>query len=478
MLALGWALALGMGALVGGELHAEAERNHVLGEGPRWQVGATAALARIGAVTGLARLREALEERKRAFYGTALTGTAFTVGGRQAPPPVPAAPAPADAPDEAEPVAPAPAETEPIVPVPAEAESVAPAPRRVLLVGASSIQTDLGRALERHLEVFEGMEVLRHGRHSTGMARPDYFDWNARALELNADFRPDLVIAQFGGNDGQGLTDRDTGGAVARFFTDAWDAEYGARLEAFVDLFSDDGVPVVILGMPAMRNDYHQSKMARINAVTRAACERAGAFFVDTFAMTADAAGNPLARAEVDGRTRIVHAADGMHLSLYGSDMVAAGIVDALAGRFTFTRPAAAPAGGVAAGAMPGGAAGAMPGGAAAPGPGGAPAAEAAPPVARRPAPAEPPSRARSGELASERALGLDREAQRLIQRGLRERGFDPGQLDGIIGRRTRAALRRWQTAQGVRPTGYLDESAARALLQLDGSIRQAQAER
>ena len=209
-------------------------------------------------------------------------------------------------------------------------------------MGASSIQTDLGRALERHLEVFEGMEVLRHGRHSTGMARPDYFDWNARALELNADFRPDLVIAQFGGNDGQGLTDRDTGRAVARFFTDAWDAEYGARLEAFVDLFSDDGVPVVILGMPAMRNDYHQSKMARINAVTRAACERAGAFFVDTFAMTADAAGNPLARAEVDGRTRIVHAADGMHLSLHGSDMVAAGIVDALAGRFTFTRPAAA----------------------------------------------------------------------------------------------------------------------------------------
>ena len=224
-------------------------------------------------------------------------------------------------------------------------------------MGASSIQTDLGRALERHLEVFEGMEVLRHGRHSTGMARPDYFDWNARALELNADFRPDLVIAQFGGNDGQGLTDRDTGRAVARFFTDAWDAEYGARLEAFVDLFSDDGVPVVILGMPAMRNDYHQSKMARINAVTRAACERAGAFFVDTFAMTADAAGNPLTRAEVDGRTRIVHAADGMHLSLHGSDMVAAGIVDVLAGRFTFTRPAAAPAGVVAAGAMPGGAA-------------------------------------------------------------------------------------------------------------------------
>ena len=485
MLALCWGLALGMGALVGRELHAEAERNHALGEGPRWQVAATAALARVGAVTGLARLREALEERKRAFYGTA-----FTVGGRQAPPPVPAS---AEASDDAEPAAHASADAEPIDPAPAEAEPIAPAPRRVLLVGASSIQTDLGRALERHLEVFEGVEVLRHGRHSTGMARPDYFDWNARALELSADFRPDLVIAQFGGNDGQGLTDRDTGRAVAPFFTDAWDAEYGARLEAFVDLFADDGVPVVILGMPAMRNAYHQSKMARINAVTRAACERAGAYFVDTFAMTADADGNPLARAEVDGRTRIVHASDGMHLSLYGSDMVAAGIVDALAGWFTFTRPAAATAGGAAA-AMPADAAAGGPGGAAAAGsgdaaaadataagsgdgaaamPGGVPAAEATPPVTGRPAAAEPPSRARLGGLASEKALGLDQEAQWLIQRGLRARGFDPGMLDGVIGPSTRAAIRRWQTAQGLPPTGHLDEAAARAL-----SIGQAQTER
>jgi hypothetical protein len=322
MLALCWGLALGMGALVGRELHAEAERNLALGEGPRWRVAATAALARVGAATGLARLREALEEHKRAVYGTA-----FTVGGRPPPPPAPAPPEPSY---EAESIAPA----------------SAPVPRRVLLVGASSIQTDLGRALERRLERLAGVEVLRHGRHSTGMARPDYFDWNTRAIELNADFRPDLVIAQFGGNDGQGLTDRDTGRAVAPFFTDAWDAVYGARLEAFVDLFSEDGVPVVILGMPAMRNAYHQSKMVRINAVTRAACERSAAYYVDTFAMTADAAGNPLTRAEVDGRTRIVHAADGMHLSLYGADLVAAGIVRVLDDWFELDPPAASRAGG------------------------------------------------------------------------------------------------------------------------------------
>ena len=487
MLALGWGLALGMGALVGRELHAEAERNFALGEGPRWQVAATAALDRIGAVTGLARLRGALEARKRAFYGTS-----FTVGGRQSPPTVAAAPADAadeadaiaaslaDAADEAESITAAPAgasdEAASIATTPAdasdEAEPIAPAPapRRVLLVGASSIQTDLGRALERRLEDDLGVEVLRHGRHSTGMARPDYFDWNARALELNADFRPDLVIAQFGGNDGQGLTDRDTGRAVAPFFTDAWDAEYGARLEAFVGLFADEGVPVVILGMPAMRNDYHQSKMARINTVTRAACDRAGAYFVDTFAMTADADGNARARAEVDGRTRIVHAGDGMHLSLYGSDMVAAGVVDTLAGWFTFVPPAGTVAGGAAAaGESAGGAAGAeaAPPDTSRPAAAGRAAAVTAPPPAGRPATLERPAgpRARPEEAAAEAALGLDQEAQWLIQRALREQGFDPGPLDGIIGRRTRTAIRRWQTARGLSPTGYVDETSAQALV-------------
>ena len=457
MLTLCWGLALGMGALVGRELHADAARNHALGEGPRWRVGATAALARLGEASGLARLRAALEERKRALYEAELT-----VGGRQAPP---AGAAPTSDAASAEPesiAAPAPdaALGEP------ESESIAaPAPdaalgepesdpalavRRVMIVGASSIQTDLGRALEREIEDDLGVEVLRHGRHSTGMARPDYFDWNARALELKADFRPDLVIAQFGGNDGQGLTDRDTGRAVARFFTDDWDAVYGARLEAFVDLFSDDAVPVVILGMPAMRNAYHQSKMARINAVTRAASERAGAYFLDTFAMTADAAGKPLTRAELDGRPRVVHAADGMHLSRYGSDMVAAGIVDTLADWFEFTPPPAAAVDGAAA-AMPGG---------------GTSTAKAPPPDARRPPAAEPSPRppSRPGGPAAEAALGLDQEARWVIQRGLRERGFDPGPLDGVVGPRTRTAIRGWQTAEGLPPTGYLDEAAARAL--------------
>ena len=66
---------------------------------------------------------------------------------------------------------------------------------------------------------------------------------------------------------------------------------------------------------------------------------------------------------------------------------------------------------------------------------------------------------------AVEEALGLDRPTRRLIQQGLRNEGFDPGAPDGLFGPRTRAAIRRWQEARGVPPTGYLDSTAAAELL-------------
>lgn len=48
-----------------------------------------------------------------------------------------------------------------------------------------------------------------------------------------------------------------------------------------------------------------------------------------------------------------------------------------------------------------------------------------------------------------EAALGLDRPTRRLIQEGLRNKGFDPGGSDGLFGPRTRDATvpRRSRTA-------------------------------
>ena len=60
----------------------------------------------------------------------------------------------------------------------------------------------------------------------------------------------------------------------------------------------------------------------------------------------------------------------------------------------------------------------------------------------------------------------LSRSAKRRIQLGLRARGHYSGLIDGIIGQQTRQAIRAYQEAEGLEPTGYLTERRLLSLQQ------------
>ena len=87
---------------------------------------------------------------------------------------------------------------------------------------------------------------------------------------------------------------------------------------------------------------------------------------------------------------------------------------------------------------------------------------EAAEGAQLRPAPAEPET-AQEPE-AVEEALGLQPDHRRLIQSGLVSLGFDPGPADGVFGRRTRAAIGKWQASLDKAATDYLDAEGAKTL--------------
>ena len=53
----------------------------------------------------------------------------------------------------------------------------------------------------------------------------------------------------------------------------------------------------------------------------------------------------------------------------------------------------------------------------------------------------------------------------REAQRTLGDLGYRPGPIDGVVGRRTRGALARYQRSEGIPVTGYLD---AETLVRLD----------
>ena len=79
--------------------------------------------------------------------------------------------------------------------------------------------------------------------------------------------------------------------------------------------------------------------------------------------------------------------------------------------------------------------------------------------------PETPPEAPEASAESAEGKLNLTRAEHRRIQLGLLAAGFDPGEADGLIGARTRAALRRWQASRGEAVTGYLDAESAKLLL-------------
>jgi hypothetical protein len=223
---------------------------------------------------------------------------------------------------------------------PAGAEPVAQAARfqRVLIVGASSIQFELGRELENAWSSCPGVQVRRDGRHSTGLARIDYFNWLERAAQLVQDFRPDLVIAQVGGNDCQGMT-HPNGRTAARWDEEQWETLYGERVAEFVRIFRDAGAEVVVVGMPIMRSPTYRRKMERLNRVTRQAVEGMGQWYISTWEMTATPAGEYTEHWTIDGRNRVFRASDGTHLSNWGAIYVTRELMRIVSERWGTCRP-------------------------------------------------------------------------------------------------------------------------------------------
>lgn len=64
----------------------------------------------------------------------------------------------------------------------------------------------------------------------------------------------------------------------------------------------------------------------------------------------------------------------------------------------------------------------------------------------------------------SGRAAGGDAEKVKAVQQALKDKGHDPGDVDGKMGPKTQAALRDYQQKEGLKATGRLDSETAAKL--------------
>ena len=199
-------------------------------------------------------------------------------------------------------------------------------PARIYIVGDS----DAG-AFAPYLEKLirntgVGVPTLDY-KSSTGLSRPDFFDWPARLGEQLPIVNPDIVIVSFGGNDGQGLWDH--GGPIdgmRKVDSDKWRAEYASRVGAAMDQLTAGGRTVIWVGIPNGPSDDFTARLKVQNeVVTAEAPKHAGVVFVDTWNLFTGLDGGyaEYVTDPRDGINKDVRGKDGFHLNTNGAEILA-----------------------------------------------------------------------------------------------------------------------------------------------------------
>jgi len=173
---------------------------------------------------------------------------------------------------------------------------------------------------------------------SSGLARPDFFDWPSYFAQRIPAVNPDIVVVTFGGNDAQGLRNADKTWAVqhapASGGDDAdWKAEYGKRVGAAMDYLGGDNRTLIWVGIP---NDDNADNTARLQVqnevVMDEAAKRPKVVFVDTWKRFSGLSGGFASDVQDprDGVFKPVRRDDGFHLNTTGAEILALDIAEAI----------------------------------------------------------------------------------------------------------------------------------------------------
>ena len=227
--------------------------------------------------------------------------------------------------------------TEPPADVPENTGPPAPDNKaKVYIVGDSDAGT-FGPYLQQLVDGTAVAETALNYKVSSGLARPDFYNWPAELEQALPEVDPDIVVATFGGNDSQGLSAfQDELEFVIGDPLDneaEWSAEYTKRAGDVMDLLLEDDRTVIWVGIPNDDNPEVTAKLAIQDRAAKAAAEaRPDVIFIDTWARFSGRDGNwaEFVIDPRDGEGKDVRADDGFHLNTNGAEILALDIAQAV----------------------------------------------------------------------------------------------------------------------------------------------------
>jgi hypothetical protein len=209
-----------------------------------------------------------------------------------------------------------------------DAEPEDAGPFRVVVFG-DSLADGIWAGVYRTLRRDDRFEVERVTRVSSGLSRPDFFDWQAALDEYLLEEEADAVIISLGLNDAQPIFHE--GRWDHAFGTEPWTEIYRSRVDAFMARLAEAGVPAFWVGLPTVRSDSFAERVAHLNEIYASLAPEHDVVFVPTREITADEDGRYSAYlADAEGRSRLMRDNDGIHFTSRGYELLGRRMVAAM----------------------------------------------------------------------------------------------------------------------------------------------------
>ncbi len=136
---------------------------------------------------------------------------------------------------------------------------------KVLIIGDSMMMEGLGPTLQKTLRKRPDLTVIREGRYSSGLSKPDFFNWPENLKRLSQKHKPDLIIISLGANDTQDIM---IGKRRFRIDTEGWERVYAIRVINFLELATEDDRKVLWVSLPVMGRMPYANRTKLINSIT------------------------------------------------------------------------------------------------------------------------------------------------------------------------------------------------------------------
>jgi hypothetical protein len=214
---------------------------------------------------------------------------------------------------------------------PAKPVFTAAHPLRIWVAGDSLAQVP-GDGLQR-LTIGSVDVVGVESRLSTGLARPDLYNWYTRFNQVIARVKPQVAVLSFGADDAHDyMAGVPRGRKVGAFGSPSWIAEYRRRVDGVTRELNAAGIRTIWLGLPIPDGPGFKRSFPVVNTILKSVAARHAALssYVDTWHLLDSAHGRYTPYLRVHGKLTLMRLADGVHYTPAAGDLIANAVLGRL----------------------------------------------------------------------------------------------------------------------------------------------------